>query len=117
MTRSTARTMRTTFAGGSLRSGVAMSWVTLTPTPGPRSRPGRLVAGAEGGCGVGLGSAGGEAGLGVSSGMLSLVRDSTRVPGKNSTAPAPLARLVGRGRPTLQLVMLITDLRVHNHCD
>src|SRR5438477_10463297 len=84
MTRSTARTMSTTVAGGSLRSGVAMSWVTLTPTPGPRSSPGRLAAGAEGGCGTGLGSAGGDEGLGVSSGMLSLVRDSTRVLGKNS---------------------------------
>src|ERR1700757_42456 len=117
MTRSTARTMSTTFAGGSLRSGVAMSWVTLTPTPGPRSRPGRLAAGAEGGCGIGLGSAGGDAGLGVSSGMLSLVRDSTRVPWKNSNGSDTPADSVGRGRPTLQRVMLITDLRVHNHCD
>src|ERR1700747_1112417 len=117
MTRSTARTMSTTFAGGSLRSGVAMSWVTLTPTPGPRSRPVRLAAGAEGGCGIGLGSAGGEAGLGGLSGVLSRLSAFTLCPGKNLQRPDTLARPVGRRRPTLQRVMLITDSRVHNHCD
>src|SRR4249919_3795404 len=77
MAKTTARpasAMSTIFAGGRLRSGVAMSWVTLMPTPGPRSSPGGL--GADG-----WGLVGTAGGLGVSSGISSL--DFTRVGEKN----------------------------------
>src|SRR5580765_7892195 len=68
MARTTARpasAMSTIFAGGRLRSGVAISCVTLMPTPGPRSRPGGFGA-------TGVGSDGAVGGLGVSSGMRGL---------------------------------------------
>src|SRR5579862_789940 len=62
------------FAGGSLRSGVAMSCVTFTPTPGPRSSPGFFAGGAGAGgngCAEGVEGVAEAAvcGLGVSSGM------------------------------------------------